>query len=43
MSYQVLLNERYMNSFKSYSEACELVERLENKYPNAIVKIIEKY
>lgn len=39
MRYQVLMNESYMNSFESYEEASELVERLERQFKNAKIII----
>jgi len=38
--YEVLMNNNYMNSFKTYSEACELKKELERKYRNAKVEIV---
>lgn len=38
--YQVLMNNNYVNSFKNYSEACELRDRLEKKFKNAKILIV---
>ena len=40
MRYVVLLNGKYMNTYRDYSSAVELRERLERKFPKARVEII---
>lgn len=41
MKYQVLLNGGYLNSFKNYSEACELRDNIQRRFKKARVEIIE--
>ena len=41
MRYQVLLNGSYLNSFKNYSEACELRDNIQRRFKKAKVEIIE--
>lgn len=43
MRYEILLNGKYINTFKSYVQATEKREQLQKKFPNAKIKIIEKY
>ena len=43
MKYEILLNGKYINTFKSYVQATEKREQLQKKFPNAKIKIIEKY
>ena len=38
-SYKVLMNNRYMNSFQTYSKAVEFANWLRARYPKAIVEI----
>jgi hypothetical protein len=40
MKYEVRMNGDYMNRFATYSEACELREWIERKWPMATVEII---
>ena len=40
MKYVVLMNGKYMNTSKSYSDACDVREMLETKFKNAIIEII---
>ena len=40
MRYVVLLNGKYMNTYKNYSDAVEVRDRLENKFPKATIEII---
>lgn len=38
--YEVSMNGYYMNSFKSYTEACKLRDDLNRKYPNKKIEIL---
>ena len=40
MRYVVLMNGKYMNTYKNYSDACDVRERLENKFKRAVIEII---
>lgn len=40
MKYLVEMNGGYMNSFENYSEACELRDSLQRRFPTARVEII---
>ena len=40
MRYVVLMNGRYMNTYMTYTAAVEERDRLEKRFPNAIVEII---
>lgn len=40
MKYKVLMNNSYMNSFESYSDACDFREWLEIKYKGAKITIV---
>lgn len=40
MKYVVLMNMQYMNSFRTYSEACDLRDKLERDFPNNIIDIV---
>ena len=42
MKYVVLMNMQYMNSFRTYSEACDLRDKLERDFPNNIIDEVEK-
>lgn len=39
MKYVVLLNNTYMNSFKTYGEAVKLAEELRRKFKNVDIEI----
>ena len=39
MKYIVKMNNQYMNSFKNYTDACELRDRLQKQFKKAIVEI----
>ncbi len=39
MGYIVKMNNQYMNSFKDYTDACELRDRLQRQFKKAIVEI----
>ena len=41
MKYEVRLANNYLNSFETYSEACELRDQILRKFPNAKVEVIE--
>lgn len=40
MKYEVRMNGGYMNRFAKYSEAVELLENLQRRFPMARVEII---
>ena len=40
MKYVVFMNGKYMNTSKSYSDACDVREMLETKFKNAVIEII---
>lgn len=40
MRYIVKMNNQYMNSFKDYTDACELRDRLQRHFKNARVEVI---
>ena len=40
MKYVVLMNMQYMNSFRTYSEACDLRDKLEKDFSNNIIDIV---
>lgn len=40
MRYIVKMNNQYMNSFKDYTDACELRDRLQRQFKNAKVEVI---
>lgn len=39
--YNVLINGSYVNSFKSYTKACELKEQLERQFKKSVVITIQ--
>lgn len=39
MKYIVKMNNQYMNSFKDYTDACELRDRLQKQFKKATVEI----
>ena len=43
IGYQVLVNGSYVNSFKTYSQAMELVESFEKKFKRIKIEIISIY
>lgn len=40
MRYVVLMNMKYLNSFRSYGDAVDYRNLYQKKYPNSIVEII---
>lgn len=42
MTYTVKMNGGYMNTFKNYSDACDLRDQLERRFPKANVEIINE-
>ena len=37
--YIVLMNSKYMNTFKDYTKAYDFMESLQRKFPRAIIEI----
>ena len=43
MKYAVYMNSQFINSFTSYSKACELEDWLRRTFKNAIIEIEPEY
>ena len=40
MRYVVMMNNKYMNSFRYYGDAVDLKDKLDHQHPNAKIEII---